>query len=88
MNRAGLEQPLHDPLVLLGESLMVVTDTMLQSLDEALVADVVEMWLKVFFLDIEETLALVVGAAVRDDIVGRETALATRWDEDDDRSCG
>lgn len=88
MNCAGLEQPLHNPLVLLGESLMVVSDTMLQCLDEALVANVVEMWLKVLFLDIEETLALVVGAAVRDDVIGRETALTTRWDEDDDRSCG
>lgn len=67
---------------------MVVPDTVLQCLDEALVADVVEMWLKVLFLDVEETLALVIGAAVRDDVVGRETALATRWDEDDDRSCG
>ena len=82
-----LEQPLHNALVLLLESLVVVPNTVLQGLHEPLVVDMVEMRLEVVELDVEEAVAVRVRAAVRDDVVCGQPALATRGDEDDDRLC-
>lgn len=47
------------------------------------VADMAKMRPKIHFRDDEETFTLVVGAAVRDGVVGHKTALVMRWNEDE-----
>ena len=85
LNGARLKKSLDDALVLLVERLVVVANTMLQCLNKTLVAQVVEMRLKIVLLDVEESLGVIVGATVRDEIVGSEATLTTRGNEDDSR---
>lgn len=79
LNSTGLEQPLFDALALLVEGPVVVTDTMLQSLRETAVSDVAEMWLKIGFINVEESIVVIVGVAMREDIVSSQATLTSRW---------
>ena len=79
-----LEKPFDDLLVLLVQSFMVVANTMLQSLHETLVSDMVQMRLEVLLFDVEESIAVVIGTTVCKDVIRSETTLATRRNEYDD----
>ena len=54
LNGTRLKQSLDDALVLLAQSLMEVPNSMLESLDEAFVGNVVQMRLEVVQVDVEE----------------------------------
>ena len=67
---------------------MEVPDAIVEGLNEALVGDMIQVWLQVFFLDVQEALGVLVRATVSNDVIGGESALFPRGDEDDDRFCG
>ena len=46
------------------------------------------MRLEVFKLNIEESITIIVGTAMSQDVIRSQTTLATRWHEDDDRLGG
>jgi len=64
---------------------MVIPDAMFQGFDKTLVVDVVEMGLQVGFLNIQEAIRVVVCSTMNQQVVNRKSALASRWNEYDDR---
>lgn len=54
---------------------MVVANAVLQGLDKARVGDVVQMGLEILFLDIQEPIAVVIRAAVGEEVVSSKSAL-------------
>lgn len=69
LNRARLEEPLHNALVLLVERFVVMADTVLQRLGKPLVVDMVKMGLEVRQLNVQEQVRLVVRRAMHENIV-------------------
>lgn len=66
---------------------MVVSDTVLQAVDETPVCNVVQMRLQVFELNAEEAVFVIVSAAMQQEIVDGELALLARRNEDERRFC-
>lgn len=71
----GFKQALYDFLVLFAERFMIECDTVLQTLHQPLVREVIEMGLKVAEFDVEETIFFSIRRAVRQDVVYGHTAL-------------
>lgn len=76
-----LEEPLDNPLVLLGQGLMVEADSVSKRLAEAVVRNAFQMRGEVILLNVEEPLILLVGKAVAEDVRRRELALLPRGHE-------
>lgn len=65
LNSAGLEQTLNNPLVLGVQSLMEITNAVLESLHKASIMDMIEMRLQIFKLNVQKLVGFVVSRTMR-----------------------
>lgn len=84
----GLEQPLHNSLVLFVEGFVIVADTMFQRFDETLVGDMIEVRLQILQFYVQEAVAVGIRATMCDYVVSSQTTLSAGGYENDDRFSG
>lgn len=82
---AGLEKALDDPFVLLGVSLVIISDAVFEHLGQALIRHMIQVRLKIGQLDVEESVGSVISAAMREKIIRRQATLASGRNEDNNR---
>jgi hypothetical protein len=73
---------------LLVKSLVIIPDTMLQSLNKTLIIDMVEMGLKILQVDVEEEIRLFIRNAMRQEIVNSQATLSPRRYKNNNRLRG
>ena len=87
LNRPRLEETLDDSLILLTKCLMIQTNTMLQGIHQATIANMIKVRLDIRQLRVEELVFVVVRTAMDEQVLSSHTALLAPGNENDNRSC-